>query len=253
MQLCKTLYSLLQDSCDEQELFKAMSQVASTLLIIGEQNVQPEVPSSSRSEDSAHLADSTHPGDSSHSTDPSHSTDSVHSSNLETSASQTSGFSSQSTNETKPSPSHTQRTLEPSNSSSASDAVFKMTNSNRVHTMEQDSDTVHSSSTGFSSAHSMEQDSSTAYSTVTEQDSASLRTAESAASAAVKGSFEQVLANAEELEEKWSLTFEQFVGALQGEPVLCQFFAEQNTIDLSGTNVDPVLNPYTRTIMATSP
>lgn len=48
------------------------------------------------------------------------------------------------------------------------------------------------------------------------------------------------------------LTFEQFVGALQLEPVLCQFFAEQNTMDLSGSSVDPVLNPYTRTIMATS-
>lgn len=66
-------------------------------------------------------------------------------------------------------------------------------------------------------------------------------------------SFERAMANAEELEEKWILTFEQFVGVLQREPVLCQFFAEQNNIDLSGTNVDPVLNPYTRTIMAASP
>lgn len=69
----------------------------------------------------------------------------------------------------------------------------------------------------------------------------------------IEGSFEKAMADAEELEEKWFLTFEQFVSALQREPVLCQFFAEQNTIDLSGTNVDPVLNPYTRTILATSP
>ncbi len=66
-------------------------------------------------------------------------------------------------------------------------------------------------------------------------------------------SFEQAMADAEDLEERWILHFEQFVGALQKEPDLCQFFAEQNSMDLSGTSVDPVLNPYTRTIMATSP
>lgn len=69
----------------------------------------------------------------------------------------------------------------------------------------------------------------------------------------MENSFEQAMASAGELEEKWFLTFEQFVGALQREPFLCQFFAEQNSIDLSGTSVDPVLNPYTRTILATSP
>jgi len=53
--------------------------------------------------------------------------------------------------------------------------------------------------------------------------------------------------------DEWKLSFEQFVGALQLEPTLCQFFAEQNAMDLSGSSVDPVLNPYTRTIMATSP
>lgn len=65
-------------------------------------------------------------------------------------------------------------------------------------------------------------------------------------------SFEQAMAYARELEEKWFLTFEQFVGDLQREPFLCQFFAEQDSIDLSGTSVDPVLNPYTRTILATT-
>lgn len=64
--------------------------------------------------------------------------------------------------------------------------------------------------------------------------------------------FQQVVVNTMEPKMEWILTFEQFVGALQKEPVLCQFFAEQNTIDLSGTSVDPVLNPYTRTILATS-
>ncbi len=74
-----------------------------------------------------------------------------------------------------------------------------------------------------------------------------------AVATSTEDSFEKAMASAAELEEKWFLTFEQFVGALQREPFICQFFAEQNSIDLSGSNVDPVLNPYTRTIMATSP
>ena len=69
----------------------------------------------------------------------------------------------------------------------------------------------------------------------------------------LNNSFEKAMASAKELQEKWMLTFEQFVSALQKEPVLCQFFAEQNCIDLSGTNVDPVLDPYTRTTLAASP
>ena len=54
----------------------------------------------------------------------------------------------------------------------------------------------------------------------------------------------------EELDENWMLTFEQFVAAIQQEPELCQFFAEQNRMDLEGTSVDPILNPYTKTVLA---
>ena len=57
----------------------------------------------------------------------------------------------------------------------------------------------------------------------------------------------------EPMNEKWFLTFEEFISAVQQEPELCQFFAEQSTIDLAGSSVDPVLNPYTRTVLATSP
>ena len=57
----------------------------------------------------------------------------------------------------------------------------------------------------------------------------------------------------EKINEKWFLKFEQFISAVQQEPELCQFFAEQSTIDLAGSSVDPVLNPYTRTVLATSP
>lgn len=56
----------------------------------------------------------------------------------------------------------------------------------------------------------------------------------------------------EGMDERWVLTFEQFVAGIQQEPELCQFFAEQNTIDLEGTSVDPDLNPYTRTVLASA-
>lgn len=59
--------------------------------------------------------------------------------------------------------------------------------------------------------------------------------------------------NDQDLQEKWYLTFEQFVSVLQQEPDLCQFFAEQNAIDLTGSSVDPLLSHYTRTVLASSP
>ena len=50
-------------------------------------------------------------------------------------------------------------------------------------------------------------------------------------------------------ETKWYITFEQFISCVQTEPDLCQFFAEQNTIDLRSSSVDPILSPYTRTVL----
>ena len=55
---------------------------------------------------------------------------------------------------------------------------------------------------------------------------------------------------AEELSRRWFLTFEQFVAAVQQEPELCQFFAEQNVIDVEGSPVDPLLSDYTRAVLA---
>ncbi len=81
-------------------------------------------------------------------------------------------------------------------------------------------------------------------------------------SKSLSSSFSSSLANSitlemgldSELQEKWFLTFEQFVSGLNKEPDLCQFFAEQNLLDLTGaSSVDPVLNSYTRTVLATSP
>ena len=53
----------------------------------------------------------------------------------------------------------------------------------------------------------------------------------------------------EPADSRWYITFEQFISSVQTEPDLCQFFAEQNTIDLGSSSVDPVLSPYTRTIL----
>lgn len=50
--------------------------------------------------------------------------------------------------------------------------------------------------------------------------------------------------------DNWYITFEQFISFVQAEPDLCQFFAEQNTMDLGSSSVDPVLTPYTRTVLA---
>ena len=50
--------------------------------------------------------------------------------------------------------------------------------------------------------------------------------------------FDIAVADAADLEARRFLNFEQFVAGIQQALELCQFFAEQNTIDLSGTSVD---------------
>jgi hypothetical protein len=52
------------------------------------------------------------------------------------------------------------------------------------------------------------------------------------------------------LRDKWYITFEQFISSVQAEPDLCQFFAEQNAMDLDSSSVDLVLTPYTRMMSA---
>ena len=201
--MCKTLYSLLQDSPDEQELFGAMGHVANSLLGTGEENVQGDVTlmSESRGDDCA--TPSATPSPTGESTPP--------------------------------------RT--PSTLSSLAESASVSTSANRNDTPGEDSteDTF--------SAQTVPGTTDTGSAGAGTEIETSVGTE---LAAQIEDSFEQAMANAGELEEKWFLTFEQFVGALQREPFLCQFFAEQNSIDLSGTSVDPVLNPYTRTILATT-
>ena len=47
----------------------------------------------------------------------------------------------------------------------------------------------------------------------------------------------------------WFITCHQFISGLLFEPDLCQFFAEQSSIDLTTSKVDDKLSPYTRSIL----
>ena len=47
----------------------------------------------------------------------------------------------------------------------------------------------------------------------------------------------------------WFITCHQFISGLLFEPDLCQFFAEQSSIDLTSSKADDKLSPYTRSIL----
>ena len=47
----------------------------------------------------------------------------------------------------------------------------------------------------------------------------------------------------------WFITCHQFISGLLFEPDLCQFFAEQLSIDLTSRKADDKLSPYTRSIL----
>ena len=49
---------------------------------------------------------------------------------------------------------------------------------------------------------------------------------------------------------EWHLELEDFISSIQSEPDLCQFFAEQYLIDLKGRNIDPLVNTYTASFIA---
>ena len=169
--MCKTLYTLLQDSAEEQELLQAMGRVANTLLKTGEDNVT-DVESTGQEVFSPSAENTT-------------------------------------TNKVSPGTACVQQTPTPLEECS-------------VGSVTTDCSETHGHST--SSQLTQKSDEGTT-------------------------AFDIAVANAAELEAKWFLTFEQFVAGVQQEPELCQFFAEQNVIDLSGSSVDPILSQYTRTIL----
>lgn len=176
VQLCKTLYTLLQDSAEEQELLQAMGRVANTLLKTGEDNVT-DVESTGQEEFSP-SAENTH--------------------------------TTTNCGEVSPGTVCVQQTPTPVERCSSVSSVT--TDSSEIHRGSTSSQLTRKSDEGTTA-------------------------------------FDIAVADAAQLEAKWFLTFEQFVAGIQQEPELCQFFAEQNVIDLSGSSVDPILSQYTRTIL----
>lgn len=174
--MCKTLYTLLQDSAEEQELLQAMGRVANTLLKTGEDNV----------------------------TDMESTGQEVFSPSAE---------SAQATN-------------------SCGEVSAGTASIQKTPALAEQGSSVSSVTADCSEAHGDTTVSQLA------------QTTDEGATA-----FDIAVADAAELEAKWFLTFEQFVAGVQQEPELCQFFAEQNVIDLSGSSVDPILSQYTRTIL----
>ena len=172
VQLCKTLYTLLQDSPEEQDLLQAMGRVANSLLRIGEDNVT----------------------------------------NVEATS---------------------QTTLEDSTvaiqiAEESNEYAQKITDATPIeHCFTESDQKIMDSRTSPNEKSQMHLNYDQSCNT-----------------------FDIAVADAAELEAKWFLSFEEFVAGIQQEPELCQFFAEQNIIDLSGTSVDPFLNQYTRTILA---
>ena len=173
VQLCKTLYTLLQDSAEEQELLQAMGRVANSLLKIGEDNV-------TNSDAAGQTCDEVSPV-------------LTKSLGIET------------------------------------DKLFDMEQASNLTDTQPNVTTLDVTSEPLmEESHTMPK-----------------------ADASVS-TFDIAVADAADLEAKWYLNFEQFVAGVQQEPELCQFFAEQNIIDLSGTSVDPILNQYTRTMLAST-
>lgn len=243
VQLCKTLYSLLQDSPDEEDLLIGMGKVAHDLLRIGEDNVRMF----SSTAGAGRLGCSPQTAESSDFTphrttspDPSLA-EKENASAQKTKPSSPRATEGELTQSVLPSLSDLEARNDKERFAEGEGGIGSECNDLPKEADSRPSITADSVEPAPISADPVESPSSIADS----PDSPKKQSLES--------SFDKAMADAAELEEKWFLTFEQFVGSLQREPFLCQFFAEQNSIDLSGTNVDPVLNPYTRTILATSP
>ena len=179
VQLCKTLYTLLQDSPEEQELLQAMGRVANTLLKVGEDNVAnkestgQEIVFTSSAE------------------------------NIQTAKDYNKVSPGTDVDCVQQTPTQTEQC------SSESDVKIDICETRGTTATDQLTQKCDEGTTAFDMA----------------------------------------VADAAELEAKWFLSFEQFVAGVQQEPELCQFFAEQNVIDLSGSSVDPILSQYTRTIL----
>ena len=257
IQLCKTLYTLLHDSPDEHDLFQAMGRVVAMLLHTGEQNVRSpnsilEERSTARLQDgSSGAAEMKGPSMVKNEDELKLSGSCRNIAPEVTVDSETENVPSKCEQQQSVSPK--EGSLSSFKSSSQTEESKKSENKLSVNTDEDDI-TV----TGLKQVENLQLNlSSPGPVEITSQKS---RTLEKDQHVPICSKSDDVLEplilgveNDHELQEKWYLTFEQFVSALQQEPELCQFFAEQNTIDLAGSSVDPLLSHYTRTVLASSP
>lgn len=258
IQLCKTLYTLLQGSADEEELFEAMGRVAKFLLGLQREPSRGQVTSGNIGPvggrdlaDNKELVDNKDPESIKYpaavlavSSQPADAL-------CRTSAVDRETETKTEVSSSIPDSSEWMKAPNADDASSKASTVEKedeATEENGYRLLEENN--VPHASTGFEGSFSSSHESHNC----TSLDAPNVSRDKELESSSGYENFEQALANTMHHynKEEWMLTFEQFVGALQLEPVLCQFFAEQNTMDLSGSSVDPVLNPYTRTIMATS-
>lgn len=185
MELTRTLYSLLQDSANEEGLFKAMNQVAYYLLDLGTENAKRngvciDVSSSTTEKDA----------------------------NVERVLDQSSEVSIVAK----------EKSIDPDESQQCN------------HEGETCSDDSHTTSTDPNNKQQI--------------NSSSDNDQQMSVSSAANKSGEP-----DRSDNNWTITLEDFIAAIQREPDLCQFFAEQYILDLRGSCVDPLLSSYTRVFM----
>ena len=216
IQLCKTLYTLLQDFPEKNELFHAMGIVASNLLREGERNIKGSFASNVQTSEEATVP-----------------------STAEISCVDDDMGSDSEKNKIEPISTDKKLLLsDKPNSRMLPDLqILKLSDDQELADLGAD-EHEHSNIKGPSQE---------AHQCIT-------KSLGSSSTSSLSNSLTLDVGNDSEVQEKWFLTFEQFVSGLNQEPDLCQFFAEQNLLDLTGaSSVDPILSSYTRTVIATSP
>ena len=186
MELTRTLYSLLQDSANEEGLFKAMNQVAYYLLELGTENAKKN---GVCNDDSSSTTER----------DP----------NVERVLDQSSEVSIVA-KEKSIDPDESQQCNHEGETTSDDSQTTSPTDPNNKQQINSSSDNDQEMSASSDANNPGEPDRS---------------------------------------DNNWTITLEDFISAIQREPDLCQFFAEQYILDLRGSCVDPLLSSYTRVFM----
>ena len=198
IQLCKTLYSLVNDSPKEDMLYQAMNRFANKVLQLGEANAELQV----RSEP------------------------------------------------TTPSSSDTSLV---SNKQQQPKEVPTEDVTSSHHVNSEPADNEQQNSKPNLEQNNSEHDSQKKETGIKE-DLSNLKETEQVNASGLKGTShkrkESAMVELEMCNANWFITCHQFISGLLFEPDLCQFFAEQSSIDLtSNIKAEDVVSPYTKSIM----